>query len=185
MKCQALLPTIQHKRGLSFCGAWSAYGFVSQHPTILHANYITIPRELTANALRNQHEDGFSSGLRAAVALGAAAPFTPRHAERALPYPLKDRLLDIFIFFAELYRRLLERPFDWLLAFLLVGTRIVVFELKTMAAFGAVTGGSRSPVKGVGAELEGWSNGWVVRAEVIAREWRRARRQGARKQKRD
>lgn len=132
--------------------------------------------ELTSPSLHSQHEDGFSSGLRVAVSLGAAAPFTPRHAERALPHPLTDRLLDLFLFFAELYRRLLERPFDWLLALLLLAARVVVFELKAMAAFGAVTGGTRSPVRGVGAELEGWAGGWVGRAEVVQREWRRARR---------
>ena len=47
---QARLPTIQNTRGISYVGAWTKYGF---------------------------HEDGFSSGIKAAVDhLGATLPFT-------------------------------------------------------------------------------------------------------------
>ena len=49
IRSQALLPMIQNTRGISYCGAWTKYGF---------------------------HEDGFSSGLSAAVNhLGAELPF--------------------------------------------------------------------------------------------------------------
>ncbi len=49
IRSQALLPRIQNTRGLSYCGAWTKYGF---------------------------HEDGFSSGLSAAINhLGAELPF--------------------------------------------------------------------------------------------------------------
>jgi predicted NAD/FAD-binding protein len=49
IKSQALLPDIQNKRGISYCGAWTKYGF---------------------------HEDGFSSGLAVAMNhLGAKLPF--------------------------------------------------------------------------------------------------------------
>jgi predicted NAD/FAD-binding protein len=49
IRSQALLPKIQNTRGISYCGAWTKYGF---------------------------HEDGFSSGLSAAVNhLGAKLPF--------------------------------------------------------------------------------------------------------------
>ena len=49
IRSQALLPKIQNTRGISYCGAWTKYGF---------------------------HEDGFSSGLSAAVNhLGAELPF--------------------------------------------------------------------------------------------------------------
>lgn len=49
IRSQALLPKIQNTRGISYCGAWTTYGF---------------------------HEDGFSSGLSAAVNhLGAKLPF--------------------------------------------------------------------------------------------------------------
>jgi predicted NAD/FAD-binding protein len=49
IRSQALLPGIQNKRGVSYCGAWTKYGF---------------------------HEDGFSSGLAVAVNhLGAKLPF--------------------------------------------------------------------------------------------------------------
>lgn len=49
MRCQKLLPRIQNTRGVSYCGAWTKYGF---------------------------HEDGFSSGLKVAVEhLGAELPF--------------------------------------------------------------------------------------------------------------
>jgi predicted NAD/FAD-binding protein len=49
IRSQVLLPMIQNTRGISYCGAWTKYGF---------------------------HEDGFSSGLSAAVNhLGAKLPF--------------------------------------------------------------------------------------------------------------
>ena len=49
IRSQALLPKIQNTRGISYCGAWTKYGF---------------------------HEDGFSSGLFAATNhLGATLPF--------------------------------------------------------------------------------------------------------------
>jgi predicted NAD/FAD-binding protein len=49
IKSQALLPRIQNRRGISYCGAWTKYGF---------------------------HEDGFSSGLASAIDhLGAKLPF--------------------------------------------------------------------------------------------------------------
>lgn len=49
IRAQGLLPQIQNKRGISYCGAWTKYGF---------------------------HEDGFSSGLAVARDhLGAKLPF--------------------------------------------------------------------------------------------------------------
>lgn len=49
IRAQAMLPKIQNTRGISYCGAWTKYGF---------------------------HEDGFSSGLSAAMNhLGAELPF--------------------------------------------------------------------------------------------------------------
>lgn len=49
VRAQGLLPQIQNKRGISYCGAWTKYGF---------------------------HEDGFSSGLAVARDhLGAKLPF--------------------------------------------------------------------------------------------------------------
>ncbi|KAL8897216.1 MAG: hypothetical protein Q9192_002695 [Flavoplaca navasiana] len=49
IRCQKLLPTIQNIRGISYCGAWTKYGF---------------------------HEDGFSSGLKVAMEhLDAKLPF--------------------------------------------------------------------------------------------------------------
>lgn len=48
-RSQTLLPQIQNQRRISYCGAWTKYGF---------------------------HEDGFSSGLKVAVEhLGAKLPF--------------------------------------------------------------------------------------------------------------
>lgn len=55
-KAQSMLDSIQNKRGISFAGAWTRYGF---------------------------HEDGFTSGMRAAVDYcGAKAPFEIRSADR-------------------------------------------------------------------------------------------------------
>ena len=48
MEAQKKLSTIQNERGLLYAGAWTKYGF---------------------------HEDGFSSGLEAALQLGAEVPF--------------------------------------------------------------------------------------------------------------
>ncbi|KAI9681362.1 MAG: hypothetical protein M1817_002645 [Caeruleum heppii] len=49
IRSQALLPRIQNRRGVSYAGAWTKYGF---------------------------HEDGFSSGLKVAIeSLGAELPF--------------------------------------------------------------------------------------------------------------
>jgi len=49
IRSQSLLDKIQDKRGISYCGAWTKYGF---------------------------HEDGFSSGLKVAMDhLGARIPF--------------------------------------------------------------------------------------------------------------
>ncbi|KAL8807593.1 MAG: hypothetical protein Q9182_000577 [Xanthomendoza sp. 2 TL-2023] len=49
IRCQKMLPIIQNTRGISYCGAWTKYGF---------------------------HEDGFSSGLKVAIEhLGAKVPF--------------------------------------------------------------------------------------------------------------
>ena len=50
IRAQALLPKIQNRRGISYCGAWTKYGF---------------------------HEDGFSSGAKVAVDhLGASIPWS-------------------------------------------------------------------------------------------------------------
>ncbi|KAL8777703.1 MAG: hypothetical protein Q9213_007746 [Squamulea squamosa] len=49
IRCQKMLPMIQNTRSISYCGAWTKYGF---------------------------HEDGFSSGLKVAMEhLGAKVPF--------------------------------------------------------------------------------------------------------------
>lgn len=48
LKARALLAAVQGRRGVSFCGAWTAHGF---------------------------HEDGMASGLAAAARLGASAPW--------------------------------------------------------------------------------------------------------------
>jgi predicted NAD/FAD-binding protein len=48
VKAQSLLPKIQNTRGISYAGAWTKYGF---------------------------HEDGFTSGIEAAMAIGGAVPF--------------------------------------------------------------------------------------------------------------
>jgi hypothetical protein len=55
---QKTLSTLQGWKGCRFAGAWSNYGF---------------------------HEDGFTSGLRAAHDLGAVLPFEVKSAERSLP----------------------------------------------------------------------------------------------------
>jgi predicted NAD/FAD-binding protein len=57
IRSQSLLPRIQNTRGISYCGAWTKYGF---------------------------HEDGFSSGLKAAQDhLGAQLPLSSQIARSA------------------------------------------------------------------------------------------------------
>ncbi|KZW00435.1 FAD/NAD(P)-binding domain-containing protein [Exidia glandulosa HHB12029] len=71
-EAQEMLPSIQNKRGLSFVGAWTKYGF---------------------------HEDGFASGMRAAEAhLGARSPFPIQSAEREHKH---DKTLAFFFQFFE------------------------------------------------------------------------------------
>ena len=75
IRSQALLPGVQNRRGISYCGAWTKYGF---------------------------HEDGFSSGLAVAMNhLGARLPFefvdsTFSRGERPV-LTWKDQLLRILI----------------------------------------------------------------------------------------
>lgn len=81
---KAMIP-VQGRDGLFFAGAWLNYGF---------------------------HEDGFSSGLRVAEALGARLPFDIRSAERAIPR--RDWAL-IFVAVVELFRRMIAPVALWVL----------------------------------------------------------------------
>lgn len=81
IKAQSLLPTIQNKRGISYCGAWTKYGF---------------------------HEDAFSSGLKVAMdSLGAKLPFKfvdstfSRGKKPVLRLP--DLILRLFILLIQLF----------------------------------------------------------------------------------
>lgn len=87
IKSQSLLPQIQNKRGISYCGAWTKYGF---------------------------HEDGFSSGLKVAQDhLGAKIPFQFRDStySRGRQPVLKtaDLALRLWISWVQLFIVLLER----------------------------------------------------------------------------
>lgn len=74
--------SIQSKRGISFAGAWTKYGF---------------------------HEDGFSSGLRAAALdCGARPPFDIRAAERKTPDAWTDLTLRVAFQGAERARRVVS-----------------------------------------------------------------------------
>ncbi|KAM4059231.1 flavin containing amine oxidoreductase [Hirsutella rhossiliensis] len=88
VRAQKLLHQIQNKRGISYAGAWTKYGF---------------------------HEDGFSSGLHVAQEhLGARLPFEFRDATysrgRKPRLGLADHLLRLFILIIQvLYIQVLER----------------------------------------------------------------------------
>jgi len=90
IKSQSLLPNIQNIRGISYCGAWTKYGF---------------------------HEDGFSSGLKVAQEhLGARLPFqfkdsTFSRGKRPI-LRLEDLLLRVLISVVQLMIRWLA----WLLS---------------------------------------------------------------------
>jgi predicted NAD/FAD-binding protein len=64
VKAQDQLEMIQNKRGITFCGAWTKYGF---------------------------HEDGFTSGLKVATSyLGVKFPFELASPDRALAINLHN-----------------------------------------------------------------------------------------------
>ena len=87
IRSQKLLPKIQNIRGISYCGAWTKYGF---------------------------HEDGFSSGLSVAINhLGAKLPFefvdlTFSRGRRPAP-TMKNYLLRLVILLVQIVVLLVER----------------------------------------------------------------------------
>jgi predicted NAD/FAD-binding protein len=90
IRSQALLPRIQNTRGISYCGAWTKYGF---------------------------HEDGFSSGLKVAQDhLGATLPFKFKDSTfsrgRRPRIGLRDMVLRIVLFFMQMAIRVIERLFN-------------------------------------------------------------------------
>ncbi|KAI5371130.1 Putative amine oxidase, FAD/NAD(P)-binding domain superfamily [Septoria linicola] len=110
VRAQDRLEQIQNKRGVSYCGAWTKYGF---------------------------HEDGFSSGLRVATEhLGAKLPFefvdSTYSAGHTPTLIWKDHLLRVFVLLPALFWiRILERilglpfvaPFVQVLA--IIGSRLL------------------------------------------------------------
>jgi predicted NAD/FAD-binding protein len=87
IRSQALLPRIQNTRGISYCGAWTKYGF---------------------------HEDGFSSGLKVAQDhLGAVLPFKFKDSTfskgRIPRVGLRDTVLRIILIIMQMIIRVLER----------------------------------------------------------------------------
>jgi hypothetical protein len=87
---QSLLPRIQNTRGISYCGAWTKYGF---------------------------HEDGFSSGLKVAQDhLGAVLPFKFKDSTfsrgRRPRIGLRDMVLRIILILIQLIIRVIERLFS-------------------------------------------------------------------------
>ncbi|KAG9232193.1 hypothetical protein BJ875DRAFT_92935 [Amylocarpus encephaloides] len=89
IRSQSLLPRIQNTRGISYCGAWTKYGF---------------------------HEDGFSSGIKIAQDhLGAQLPFefkdsTFSRGKRPV-LGLADLVLRLWISFAQMLIYMLETMF--------------------------------------------------------------------------
>lgn len=87
IRSQGLLHRIQNTRGISYCGAWTKYGF---------------------------HEDGFSSGLKVAQEhLGATLPFKFRDSTfsrgKRPVLGIMDLLLRIWIIAVQLLLRVLEK----------------------------------------------------------------------------
>ena len=90
IRSQSLLPRIQNTRGISYCGAWTRYGF---------------------------HEDGFSSGLKVAQEhLGAKLPFKFRDSTfsrgRRPVLGIKDMVLRLLIIVVQIIVEMTERLFD-------------------------------------------------------------------------
>lgn len=108
VRAQATLESLQGTwRGARFVGAWTRYGF---------------------------HEDGFSSGIRAAMALGAELPFTILPAERSIPPPSQ---LQTFAFdSAEKLRIAIASPTCLILApIMIVWTLIIETAIITSEIF--------------------------------------------------
>lgn len=89
IRSQSLLPRIQNTRGISYCGAWTKYGF---------------------------HEDGFSSGLKVAQDhLGAQLPFQFKDSTfsrgRRPVLGIADLVLRLWITFVQLIISIIERIF--------------------------------------------------------------------------
>jgi len=87
IRSQSLLPNIQNTRNISYCGAWTGYGF---------------------------HEDGFSSGIKVAQDhLGAYLPFEYKDSTFSrgkMPrFGLRDLLLRIFLILIQTAIVFLER----------------------------------------------------------------------------
>lgn len=90
IRSQSLLPRIQNTRGISYCGAWTKYGF---------------------------HEDGFSSGLQAAQDhLGAKLPFKFKDSTfsrgKAPVLGLIDLILRLILIVLQVYIVLIEKIFS-------------------------------------------------------------------------
>ncbi|KAL8734642.1 MAG: hypothetical protein Q9166_001298 [cf. Caloplaca sp. 2 TL-2023] len=92
VRCQKMLPMIQNTRGISYCGAWTKYGF---------------------------HEDGFSSGLKVAMEhLGAKIPFDftdstfSRGRRPVLSW--KDQLVRIMVLLIQILIIVLELLTTWM-----------------------------------------------------------------------
>ncbi|SCZ98301.1 BZ3500_MvSof-1268-A1-R1_Chr3-2g06281 [Microbotryum saponariae] len=133
VRSQDELKKIQNKRGITFAGAWTKYGF---------------------------HEDGLTSGLRIAVDhLGAQSPFPIRHAERNLNLSRTDRCLNYAFSRIDSLARIFSFPATVFLLVLIIGlsvTRMVITVLgarSTAAMIGEVimmlqrsNGASTAPV---------------------------------------
>ena len=90
IRSQSLLPRIQNTRGISYCGAWTKYGF---------------------------HEDGFSSGIKVAQDhLGAQLPFQFKDSTfsrgRKPVLGLSDLLLRLVILIVHFFILMIERVWD-------------------------------------------------------------------------
>ncbi|KAK4703083.1 uncharacterized protein P7C70_g3132, partial [Phenoliferia sp. Uapishka_3] len=118
VRSQDLLPSIQNKRNMTFCGAWTKYGF---------------------------HEDGFKSGMTVAQDyLKVSPPFPIHSAERAVPPP--SALLTLFIDGFESVRRACEGPWEVLMLIAVFGC--VGVEWSVWAAQMAIRGGGMKSVEG-------------------------------------
>jgi predicted NAD/FAD-binding protein len=89
IRSQLLLPKIQNTRGISYCGAWTKYGF---------------------------HEDAFSSGIKVAMDhLGATLPFEFKDSTysrgRKPVLGLGDLVLRVWILLVQLFVVVIERAF--------------------------------------------------------------------------
>ncbi|KZV83527.1 FAD/NAD(P)-binding domain-containing protein [Exidia glandulosa HHB12029] len=111
---RAALPAIQNKRGITFVGGWTGYGF---------------------------HEDAVTSAMRVlSEHLSVQLPFQPLTVERSRPDNIKHHTIRVCFEAAELMRREISKLSTSLRVYLLLAVLLVVYPFVRAGVFLPLTG---------------------------------------------